>query len=296
MGKEHRVKRGSIWASVLVLAVLVLVSGYVLTSRLNQYVLDDSGAVSLIDGTITTTTTKTTQPKAKVTRSGFEIVDDEFIWDTTSEVDIFKVSYENDEQIITVNGEDGEHVVAPGTENSYTFKFNNTGDVAVDYELYVEVYVTPADVEIPLTARLSRYDETWFVGDVENYEPILALHGVEDAETLGAGKYTYYTIDWQWPYESGNDEFDTFLGNMAEEEELTVTIKISTTATACEDPDRDDGLTPPKTGDDNTIIVCGVIAIVCIICMILLGISRRREERCVVLEADGVENRREKKS
>mgnify|MGYP002514042591 CR=1 FL=1 len=27
----------------------------------------------------------------------------------------------------------------------------------------------------------------------------------ENSDTLGAGKYTYYTLDWYWPFETGDD-------------------------------------------------------------------------------------------
>ena len=134
----------------------------------------------------------------------------------------------NGEKVITVNSGNGDKVIAPGTENSYTFKLKNTGNVALDYTVEVDAYFTPADIEIPITGRLNRYDGTWVIGGKDEYAKVPVLDTAEDNATLGAGKYTYYTLDWLWPFESGNDELDTMLGNLAVDQELTFTIVIKT--------------------------------------------------------------------
>ena len=103
---------------------------------------------------------------------GFEVSDDNTVWTTNTQVEIFKLSYENGEANITVQSSDGEKVFAPGTENSYTFKLKNTGNVALDYTVDIDAYFTPGETVIPITARVNRYDGKWLVGSGDSYVDI----------------------------------------------------------------------------------------------------------------------------
>ncbi len=172
--------------------------------------------------------------------SGDFIVEDEWgtVWLTDTEVDIFKVSYENEEQNVTVAGKGGDKVIAPGTENTYTFTLRNNGETDVDYKMTVDAFFTglPDGKVIPVEVRLGSLNG-WLVGGETWRDPVLALNGVEDFAVLGPGKSAVYTLEWCWPYESGDDEWDTWLGNHAED--LTLTIRINTEA-SFHDPE-----TPP---------------------------------------------------
>ena len=208
---------------------------------------------------------------------GFEAGDDTAVWTTDTQVEIFRVSYVNGEQVITVNNDSGDKLIAPGTENSYTFKLKNTGNVALDYTVELEAYFTPADISIPITGRLNRYDGTWIVGGKDEYERVSVLDAAEDKATLGAGKYTYYTLDWLWPFESGNDEWDTILGNLAVDQDLLFTVVIKTTATESSNPNGGGGITPPQTGDNTNLTLWIVLAVISfVIMMLLLFVKTRR--------------------
>ncbi|MBR6650126.1 MAG: hypothetical protein IKL36_01815 [Clostridia bacterium] len=304
-------KVGHLLMSVLVLFICVAATSVALTSRINGFLLDDSGAIPLIAEAEETTEPETTieteaQTSAPETEStpaetkkpqavqnanpGFEVGDDNTVWTTDTKIEIFKLSYENGEANITVQSSDGEKVFAPGTENSYTFKLKNTGNVALDYTVDIDAYVTPADKVIPVVARLSRYDGQWIVGEKENYVDIPALDKAEDSATLGAGKYTYYTLDWHWPFESGNDEYDTLLGDLAAEgEDISLTIVINTTAEADYTETGSPGITPPQTGDINHMelwLLMGGISAVLFVVMIVAQKSDERKKRA---EANAVE-------
>ena len=308
-------KSSAVMIYVLILFVCVASTTVALTSRLNVYALDDSGAISLIPESATVTDSQTTadisadttseattapeteevtsadteaspettkkpvkNPQSNV-KPGFEVSDDATVWSTDTKVDIFRVSYENGEQIITVNSSDGDKLLAPGTENSYVFKLKNTGNIAVDYTVEVDAYFSPDGTEIPISTRLCRYDGKWIVGGAEDYVDVPVLDTAEDADVLSAGKYTYYTLDWMWPYESGNDEFDTMLGNLAAEgEDLTLTIVIKTTAKATWD-DVDSGITPPQTGDVSFIDMWIIVATLCAVLMVVLIIVRVMDKK-----------------
>ena len=328
MAKPNNSKTKWIWLSVLILFVCVAATTIAFMSRLDSFLLDDEGAISLItedtsetddssdetDGTqsqdsaatqdseteqdstsstdtpgtdepdpSTSTTPEVTQPPKN---PGFEAGDDKTVWGTNTQVEIFSVSYVNGEQIITVKSDNGDKVIAPGTENSYTFKLKNTGNVALDYTVEIDAYFTPADIEIPITGRLNRYDGTWVIGGKDEYAKVPVLDTAEDNATLGAGKYTYYTLDWLWPFESGNDELDTMLGNLAVDQELTFTIVIKTTATESSNPYDDSGITPPQTGDNTNLTLWIVLAVSSFAMMIFLLFYQNKEKRRDSAEAN----------
>lgn len=264
-----------VWWTALALFVCVVVSSVTLVNRLNLFLLDDSGAVPLAspemlglledeaeaiaEGKVITlrnsverqgyrsyaTVSRGRRPSKKY---GFEVSDETVIWGTNTIVDIFRVSYENGDQVVTVQSSNEDKLIAPGTENSYVFKLKNTGNVPMYYELDVDAYFTPGDLKIPVTLRLSRYDGKWIAGGVDHYAEVPALDQAQDSSTLGTGKYTYYTLDWKWPFESGNDELDTMLGNLAVDEDLLFTIEIHTVAEAMGGGDTPGGNLP---GDDE---------------------------------------------
>ena len=150
MAKPNNSKTKWIWLSVLILLVCVAATTIAFLSRLDSFLLDDEGAISLItedtsqaddstdetedtqgsgstatqtptteqeptnssDTTGTTTTVpQATQPPKN---PGFEASDDNTVWSTNTQVEIFRVSYVNGEQVITVNSGNGDKVIAPG--------------------------------------------------------------------------------------------------------------------------------------------------------------------------------------
>lgn len=320
MAKPNNSKTKRIWLSVLILFVCVAATTIAFLSRLDSFLLGDEGAISLITGDTsqaddstdetkdtqgsdsTATQTPTTeqeptdttethptepQPTQPPKKPGFEASDDNTVWSTDTQVEIFRVSYVNGEQVVTVNSGNGDKVIAPGTENSYTFKLKNTGNVALDYTVEVDAYFTPGDIEIPITGRLNRYDGKWVVGGKDEYAKVSGLDAAEDKATLGAGKYTYYTLDWLWPFESGDDALDTLLGNLAVDQELTFTIVIKTTATESSKPYDDGGITPPpQTGDNTNLALWIVLAVSSFAMMIFLLFYQNKEKRRDSAEAN----------
>lgn len=309
--KNNNSKLGHVLTSALLLFVCVAATTTALTYRINGFMLDDTGAISLIPEAVTADTEKNTESapmtegttpatdmEAAETKEpqsvqnaapGFEVTDDDQTWTTETQVEIFKLSYENGEAIITVASSDGDKLIAPGTENNYTFKLKNTGNVALDYTVDVDAYVTPGDILLPVTARINRYDGEWVVGG-DGYVDIPTLDTAYDSGVLGAGKYTYYTLDWQWPFESGNDEYDTLLGNIAAEgEDITLTIVIKTTAEADYTETGSPGITPPQTGDishETMWFVLGGSSAVLFVITIVVQLGDKRRKRA---EANTVE-------
>lgn len=176
MAKPNNSKTKWIWVSVLVLLVCVVATATAFFHRLDSFLLDDKGAISLITDNTSKTDdnidkTENTQgsnvdnrPTSQVVQStknpDFEAGNDDNVWNTTTQVELLRVSYVNGEQVVTVKSENGDKVIAPGTENSYTFKLKNTGNVALDYTATLETKFSATNIEIPVTVRMNRYDGT----------------------------------------------------------------------------------------------------------------------------------------
>ena len=312
MRKQNK-KSGWVWLTVLLLFVFVAASTFVLMDRLTGYQMNDLGAIELIPraaasetepGTEAPTEEETEAPTEKETEAptevptekateapttapnqpynpGFEVRDDNTVWTTETEVEIFRISYENGNQIVTVQGSNGDSVIAPGTDNSYTFKLKNTGNVNMKYTVEVDAYFTPADIPLPVTTRLSRYDAKWIVGGQDSWAEVSKLDAAEDSDTLKPGYYTYYTLDWQWPFEQGNDAYDTYLGNLAVQQDLIFTIVIRTRAEATEGPG---GGIQPSTGDWSglelwlVLEICSILAIIVLVSVYFIEKRRSRRE------------------
>ena len=222
--------------------------------------------------------TSQNKPGNTVYHPGFEASDGEKVWEQDTQVEIFRISYSEDgSDEITIQSDNGDKLIAPGSENSYTFKLKNTGDVAMDYELTVDAYVTPTDIHVPVEARISRHDQTWVTGSGEEYVSIPELDGAADSYTLGSGRYSVYTLDWTWPFESGNDEWDTFLGNEAVKQDITLTIKINTVATVNANANAGGGMLP-QTGDSANATIYVLLMASSILIFFLLLCNREKEE------------------
>ena len=295
MERKKDQKRKAVWLLVLLLFICVALSTVAIVGLMNAFMPDDEGAISLVetdekskgdseggktpDGTQkpdSTSTTPTTTTAPPVT--GMIAYDDKGVWKKKTNVELFKVSYENGEAVVTVQSADGSKVIAPGTENSYTFKLKNTGEVAMDYTLEVDAVFAPEGIEIPIAARLCRYDRKWVVGNRDGYASVAKLNAAKDNATLGAGRYTYYTLDWSWPYEGDTDEMDTMLGSLAKEQELTFTISIHTIARASDDPEAGGGILP-QTGDSSKPVLWTCIAAISFVLIFLPLIPVRRKRR-----------------
>lgn len=96
----------------------------------------------------------------------------------------------------------------PGVECEYLFKVSNNLSHAVSYSITVT-----DDHTNPIPFVLTLYDDK-------------GREVTPEKQILASGKEIYYTLHWLWPYESGNDAYDTTIGN-SDDLMHTVTISIS---------------------------------------------------------------------
>ena len=194
----------------------------------------------------------------------FSVYDERTVWQAETDVEIFRISYENNENKFTVNGQSGnkDKLIAPGTSNKYVFTLANTGDVPLDYNLNMESWITGTELEIPVKVRVWDYENNYLSGNENEKVPVMELNKVNKDASLGSGRYAVYTLEWEWPFEQGKDEYDTMLGNLAAENDLSLHIRINTTASYSEDPKAEDsGILPPQTGDRFNVKLYVVIIV-----------------------------------
>lgn len=212
------------------------------------------------------------------------VYDDVRTWETETKVDIFKISYENGEAVVTVDGM-GDKVIAPGTGNEYTFYLKNTGDVELDYTLEIEAFFSDGSSPIPVEARLKGYDGTYLLGADDKWADVLELNRIKEQAGINVNCYAYYTLEWQWPFEGGDDVYDTFLGNAAVNEDLTLTIVIHTTATGesmTTEFQRVDSIV--KTGDNANLLLWAGLAVGAFLLILFLVLSKKSNKKRVEQE------------
>ncbi|MCH5304224.1 MAG: LPXTG cell wall anchor domain-containing protein [Ruminococcus sp.] len=201
-----------------------------------------------------------------------------------AKAEIFKISYKNKKGEITVDGVKGnpDKLIAPGTSNKYNFTLENPGDVALDYTLSMEANVKGTNKKLPVNARVIDYNNKYLIGNSEKMSDVLELNKVNEKSSLGAGRYASYTLEWEWPFEQGDDEFDTMLSNMAVDNDIVLEVKIKTRAEYDEtnSPDKNNaGLLVPKTGDDTQLEYLWLILAASIVGIIVLLFSSRKDKK-----------------
>ena len=307
--KNEKQKRGLLFWFVFLLAVSVIATSILTTMLMDKYYFDASGAIDIspnnptaqqqqsadgngnssTDGQLNTdgtqgsasSSTTTTTNSNSGAKPGFEASDARGVWTTNTQVDIFKSSYANKKGQLTVDSHDGDKVIAPGTSNSFVFKLANTGNVPLDFTLDIDATTTDGR-ELPVKVRLHRYDNTWLLGDKDTWMFIPHLDQAGDKGTMGAGKYFYYTLEWEWPFESDN-KYDTKLGNMAVNEDINFKINIKTSAETSTDLNANMGITIPDTGDTSSLVVWGTVAalslVVIVGILIFMVLLKRRNNK-----------------
>lgn len=255
LNKGHKV-RNSIFGTALGLLVIVtVISAILLTVRLVDYIKVDDRAVSL--------------------RSSMD-----------EKLDVFALEYRNDTGEITVKGSDGTKVIAPGTDIEYTLRLRNTDEVALDYVYTPEVNFS-SEYKFPLLVRLLDPEDNYVIGSETEWVPIDQVNAIEEKGTLLVNETAEYVFQWKWPFESGDDAYDTFLGSVSVENDAGLSLSFNLHSEANLTANANSGfMKAPLTKVLRALLVfiLLVAAIVLLVIYIIKRIKANREEKPKTIE------------
>lgn len=243
-GKKSRFSVGMFWTAIAILFVLLILSLIVLCIRIGEFSKHDDREVML--------------------KSNMD-----------ADLDIFSVIYRNSTGEITVEGVDGEKVIAPGTAVDYTVRLRNKDKIAIDYTLTTEVGFL-SEHEIPVNFRLIDPDDNYLAGDAKTWADVKALSNVSHSDTIERGGSAEYIFQWKWPFESGDDAYDTFLGNISDKD---VAIKVTFTihAEANTSLEANGGFWQSGMGRTVLWIIFFILLLIAIILLLLSLIKNKPE-------------------
>lgn len=281
--EENGKKKNSLTTVLLIILLLLfLLSVIILAIRIGDFLPNGSDIIFI-------------EPK----EPEMIVEDDKKVWEGKTDIDIFSASYVNGKGEATVVSSNGDKIVAPGTDGFYKFSFKNIGNMAIDYKCTVtlsfEAKGAQFDIEdLPIMVRMKDYQGNYIIGDGEKWEPVSVLETYTDGHTIGKNSYIYYTIEWCWPYESGNDRLDTLLGNLSANESVVLTLKIDAYGEQSDDPDAIGGLQSgtddPRQGGDIVpapYIILNVIILLIIAGLIVIEYIKRKKDKAALAEAIG---------
>lgn len=293
---------------IIILVIIVFISGILVGSRLKQFTSvqmstdfyikpNVAGQIKITSSNSADKSNNTTAapvtPKpdeAGATQKpqiGVDIMGEYPDGSLTEEFIIFKAQYENATGQTTVKSLTGDNIIAPGTENEYKMRIINTGNVAVDYSIdigsiftYSESYVSPLEVRL-IDAR-----GKYLIGSESTWIRVEDLIGVTDIGTLGRNSYTYYTLQWRWPFERGDDEadvmqndvLDSIIANATANVNIEVGLEVNVYAELNPDPDSPGGVEMPETGDSGFFFIWFLVAGIALLLLIILPFIKKNSD------------------
>ena len=158
-------------------------------------------------------------------------------WEANQDITIFDTHYANGDGRITVQSRDGEALIAPGTNMEYQFTMCNNSNVAVIYEVDLDMLLTLAgkpqgrDMEeaFPVEVRLTTGSGEYIIGGEDDFVPLADAIVARKRLVLGAESYDTFTLELAWAFE-GDDQNDTYLGDLSAEQNLTLKMVVDTFA------------------------------------------------------------------
>ena len=216
---------------------------------------------------------------------GFGVNDGEKVWGTETQIEIFHIAYDETGSV-TVKTCNDDKIFAPGIGNIYTYTVRNDEARGLRYTMDVEAFYEGTDKWIPIEACLTDSDNKQLAGSPGAYVDVLELDGITETNTLSAGATRDYILGWRWPFErtggdgaDANDAYDTMLGDLAADNDLSLTIIIRFIAEMDEEVIP---TPPPETGDDFNPYLWGGIAggaLIGIVAVLIVTRKSGKEEK-----------------
>ena len=239
------------WSAFAILVILLIISIVVLSIRLHDYSKVDDRAVSL--------------------RSSMD-----------ETLDVFAVEYENASGEVTIKGADGEKVIAPGSRVEYTLRLRNTDKVALDYAFTPELKHT-SKYDLPIMIRLLDPNDEYVIGSETEWVMLQDVKSVECTGTLMRNETAEYIFQWQWPYEWGEDEYDTYLATIRSEDDLGVSFSFGIHSEANTEIKVNGGFFASHAGRVTVILIIAILLAIAIALLLVYIIKRKATPAPVVI-------------
>ena len=231
------------WSAFAILVILLIISIVVLSIRLYDYTKTDDRAVSL--------------------RSSMD-----------ETLDVFAVEYENESGEVTIKGADGKKVIAPGSRVEYTLRLRNTDKVALDYAFTPDLKHTTR-YDLPIMIRLLDPNDEYVIGSETEWVMLQDVKSVECTGTLMKNETVEYIFQWQWPYEWGEDEYDTYLASIRSEDNLGVSFSFGIHSEANTEIKANGGFFSSHAGRMTVIVIIAILLAVAIALLLIYIIKRK---------------------
>ena len=149
--KKTKKLNSIIWACAIILIFLFLLTTLVVVMRIGDFIPNEWNVIFLV-------------PK----EPSFVMSDGQKVWETDTEIELFRSEYKNDKGDIVVESSNDESVFAPGSQIDYTFSLKNNGNMAIDYGVQLDFGflkdLEDFDMEhCPLLVRLYKADHADYI-------------------------------------------------------------------------------------------------------------------------------------
>lgn len=231
---SHKTKSRNywLWLAVALLVILILVTWALLAAIMKNVSGTPQDVIALTPQESGKTVYQTLY--RPVDGEGGAVTRDEKAeWTSQTDIDLFQSSYTGTGGSITVNAENGDKLIAPGTTNRYAFSIQNTGNIALSYSVTLQGVLDAKNPNISMEYRLRR-GNAWLIGDETHWVTTAELNAAEEKADLYPDKSDPFLLEWRWKFE-GNDEEDTALAAIASGRSDAFSLTISTTAEAVPD-------------------------------------------------------------
>lgn len=199
--------------------------------------------------------------------------------DGVAMLDFFDNSYQN------VQAQNGDNLVAPGTEKTSIVRLKNDAATPVRYTALL--YRVKEEDTLPVAPQLTgtNFVDTGIYPLPEGVAKEQVIRAVTG--TVAAGTVQDFDITWGWTYyeDDARDKLDTALGNtaaFAEADKVTAGLYI-----VVEDEGSGSGHgsgsyiapTIPQTGDDTPLTLYATLVLISSILLVLLWRERRKDRQ-----------------
>ena len=148
-------------------------------------------------------------------------------------IELFRIEYENESGEITVQGVNGQNVVAPGTAVNYDIRLRNNDEVVIDFVMLPTVEFLNGD-SVPVEFRIKDTYGNYILGDDSTWVSSDNMNALEHRGSIHPGEVFTYHVSWRWIFEVSDeqDAYDTYLGSQRGEVLPGVAVGIVTESAA----------------------------------------------------------------